>query len=75
MFKCQPASVLSIIHGAPPPGSIYTRRSVLCCAVLCCAVPCRADPLEAMQEVTDAKPWGPACVYRRVDNMTHGEGP
>lgn len=30
------------------------------------------DPLEAMQEVTDAKPWGPACVYRRVDNMTHG---
>jgi hypothetical protein len=34
---------------------------------------CCADPLEAMQEVMDKTQWGPACVYRRVDNMIHGK--
>lgn len=34
---------------------------------------CAADPLEAMQEVMDGTQWGPECVYRRVDNMIHGE--
>jgi hypothetical protein len=43
--------------------------NTLCAGVvLCCA-----DPLEAMQEVMDKTQWGPACVFRRVDNMIHGK--
>lgn len=30
------------------------------------------DPFESMKEVTDSKPWGAQCVYKKVDNMIHG---
>lgn len=54
------------------------KRKITSCTVhlvqfslrLCC---CCADPLETMQEVMDGTQWGPDCVYRRVEHMTHGE--
>jgi len=30
------------------------------------------DPMETVKEVTDTKPWGAKCVFKRFEGQTHG---
>ena len=37
-----------------------------------CILPAKGDPMEKIKAVTDAKPFGPKCLYQRFDDQEHG---
>jgi hypothetical protein len=69
----QPAWCASALGGGVCAHALARRALFSACLPRAARCPPPTHPHAlAPQEVTDTKPWGSRCVFRRFDNQTHG---